>query len=76
MPEDLPTEVSSPPVHRKPLPTPRAVARTNARTAPHDPDVLREELERHQWRRADVARALGISRSTLWRRMREAGLSK
>ena len=31
-------------------------------------------LESHQWRRVDTARALGISRATLWRRMRDAGL--
>jgi transcriptional regulator with GAF, ATPase, and Fis domain len=37
-------------------------------------EVLRRALERHQWRRADAARGLGVSRTTLWRWMRETGL--
>lgn len=35
---------------------------------------LREVLDASQWRRSDAARSRGISRSTLWRKMREAGL--
>ncbi|MCC7143456.1 MAG: sigma 54-interacting transcriptional regulator [Candidatus Eisenbacteria bacterium] len=39
------------------------------------PDVaLRRALEQHHWNRESAARALGISRTTLWRRMREAGV--
>jgi PAS domain S-box-containing protein len=40
------------------------------------PEVRRllEVLDAHGWRRDDTARALGISRSTLWRRMKEYGL--
>ena len=37
-------------------------------------DRLRETLEATHWRRAEAAHALGISRITLWRRMRDAGL--
>jgi transcriptional regulator with PAS, ATPase and Fis domain len=33
-----------------------------------------EALNRHGWRRAAAAEALGISRSTLWRKMRELGI--
>jgi DNA-binding NtrC family response regulator len=39
-------------------------------------DRLRAVLETHRWRRLAAARALGISRATLWRRMREAGLQR
>ncbi len=39
-------------------------------------EPLLEALKKHHWRRADTARALGLSRSTLWRRMRELHLVK
>ena len=35
---------------------------------------LQSVLEEHHWRRSEAARALGISRTTLWRMMREAGI--
>lgn len=35
---------------------------------------LRRVLDAVHWRRDEAARVLGISRTTLWRRMREAGL--
>jgi DNA-binding NtrC family response regulator len=35
---------------------------------------LRASLEAHRWNRVATARALGMSRSTLWRRMRALGL--
>jgi transcriptional regulator of acetoin/glycerol metabolism len=35
---------------------------------------IRAALEAHQWRRAEAAAALGMSRTTLWRKMREYGL--
>jgi DNA-binding NtrC family response regulator len=37
-------------------------------------DVLRRLLDRHRWRRSSAASELGISRVTLWRRMRKLGL--
>ena len=49
--------------------------------APADAEPLDERgriqaaLEAHRWRRAATAEALGISRATLWRKMREFGLS-
>ena len=47
-----------------------------ASSAGGDPEAMRflEALEKHHWKRADAARALGLSRSTLWRRMRELQL--
>jgi DNA-binding NtrC family response regulator len=39
-----------------------------------DRDELRSALETHRWRRRETARALGISRTSLWRRMKEHGM--
>jgi DNA-binding NtrC family response regulator len=36
--------------------------------------ALKLALERHHWRREDTAKSLGLSRSTLWRKMRELHL--
>lgn len=63
-PEDLPAEI---------LGSPAAIV------PPREPGVsesqrLRIALESHRWRREDTARSLGISRATLWRKMREFGL--
>jgi DNA-binding NtrC family response regulator len=74
-PEDLPPELlpahspagSSAPAH--------AAGVTIDRPGAHGERALIEAaLQAHQWCRADTARALGLSRSTLWRRMRELGL--
>jgi transcriptional regulator with PAS, ATPase and Fis domain len=35
---------------------------------------IRKALDEHHWRRADAARALNISRTTLWRRMQALGI--
>ncbi len=73
LPEDLPVEVQQPP-------DPEGAATNGPRASipevatRSDAERLRRALELHRWRRADAARALGISRATLWRRMREAGL--
>jgi transcriptional regulator with PAS, ATPase and Fis domain len=36
--------------------------------------AVRTVLDQHQWNRASAAQALGVSRTTLWRRMRELRL--
>jgi transcriptional regulator with PAS, ATPase and Fis domain len=37
---------------------------------------IRAALDSHHWRRGEAAEALGMSRTTLWRKMREHGLLK
>ena len=44
-------------------------------SAPNGNNEIREALEQNRWRRKAAARALGISRTTLWRKMRDAGLT-
>jgi transcriptional regulator with GAF, ATPase, and Fis domain len=38
-------------------------------------EQLRRALDLHNWRRTEAARALGMSRTTLWRKMRELGFA-
>ena len=73
--EDLPAELQ-PSAIESPKETTSAPRPATAAAVPVlDAAHLRRALETHRWRRLDAARALGISRATLWRRMREAGLS-
>jgi transcriptional regulator with GAF, ATPase, and Fis domain len=45
-----------------------------ARSRHRDPAAILDALEAHSWNRIAAARALGMSRSTLWRRMRALGI--
>jgi DNA-binding NtrC family response regulator len=83
-PEDLPPEIQEgaqrgPDEERHGAPLRRALPRA-ARPPERDAqpeaarDALTRALEAHRWNRVDTARALGVSRSTLWRRMRELGV--
>jgi DNA-binding NtrC family response regulator len=82
LPEDLPEEIVQaahtahgtypPPLPLAcPLPSP-----THEPVSASDSEVkqLLATLEANRWRRAETAKALGLSRSTLWRRMRELNL--
>jgi len=40
----------------------------------NEAEKIRLALETHRWRRDAAARSLGISRATLWRKMRSIGL--
>ena len=85
-PEDLPPEIGASaaaraePVAAHPLaPSPATAALLAAAAArrvdPHEERAsLQAALDAHRWNRADTAKALGLSRSTLWRRMRALGL--
>ncbi|HVR38321.1 MAG TPA: sigma-54 dependent transcriptional regulator, partial [Thermoanaerobaculia bacterium] len=63
-PEDLPAELAGEP----------AAAAAVEIEEQSELQRLRAALESNRWRREDTARTLGISRATLWRRMREFGL--
>jgi transcriptional regulator with PAS, ATPase and Fis domain len=70
-PEDLPLEVVEPaPAPRIKISAPAA----NGHPPANEAEIIRAALEEHRWQREATARALGISRTTLWRKMREAGL--
>ncbi len=72
LPPEVQTAVSSPGAGSSPQP--------GARRSPASPirsderEHLQAVLHAHQWRRQDAAQALGVSRCTLWRKMRELGL--
>jgi DNA-binding NtrC family response regulator len=76
-PEDLPPEVrtNASPRGAEERRPPEERARPPAAGEPDgELAALRTALEAHRWNRVATARALGVSRSTLWRRMRALGL--
>ena len=60
------------------VPAPAVVAAAIPATPAQEEEAhrVRSALETHRWRREEAARALGVSRTTLWRKMRELGLSR
>jgi DNA-binding NtrC family response regulator len=84
LPEDLPESAGGSRLSRSdekiegtPVATVSATAAPSPTVTPASRELgqLQAALAAHRWRRSDTARALGISRSTLWRKMREAGLA-
>lgn len=79
LPEDLPEEVKRPggEVHAPISSPPEDRADRRASNSPEEleADRLRAVLDAHQWKREQAAKTLGISRATLWRRMRELHLA-
>jgi len=79
LPEDLPEDLrqTSAPSERASLnPTPvRSPESVPIGTENEEALRLRDVLDAHHWKRAEAAQALGLSRSTLWRRMRELHLA-
>lgn len=78
LPDDLPLEIriaagaardASSANARENLPATNAACGCNIES-----ERLLEALNRHRWKRAEAAKELGLSRSTLWRRMRELRL--
>lgn len=78
-PEDLPVEIVELTTARMARPATQVAVRTTwlhpSGQAQGEIEALRAALDRHHWQREATARALGISRTTLWRKMREAGLA-
>lgn len=78
LPDHLPALAMLDPVstdaHQFPDLAPPAPASGAAGVVSGPTDTLRNVLDAHQWRRDTTAQALGVSRITLWRRMRKAGL--
>ena len=76
LPEDLPHEIRHP---RSASAEARSNSdRSSAATLPLpafnpqlEAEQLRASLEKHHWKRSETAKSLGLSRSTLWRRMKE-----
>lgn len=82
LPEDLPASVlegnkipMASPEPAFPVSGPEAGSGKPAAAGNSEAARLRAALDAHRWRRDATARALGISRSTLWRKMREHKLA-
>jgi DNA-binding NtrC family response regulator len=80
LPEDLPGEIASPQETREqgveaPRPGRKDHAGDLATTDAADLARIRDALQASRWRRHEAARRLGMSRTTLWRRMRDLRLA-
>jgi len=78
LPDDLFSKgaPSEPPAASGDPDTPAANPRIQPFRLPEDDEarVIREALEAHRWNRTETAKALGIGRNTLWRKMKKYGM--
>jgi len=80
LPEDLPAEIRLSTSAPRPFAAERT-APTQSESGQHvqrpaEADRLVAALDAHRWSRSHAAKALGLSRSTLWRKMRELHLTE
>ncbi|MFN8095633.1 MAG: sigma-54 dependent transcriptional regulator [Vicinamibacteria bacterium] len=81
LPEDLPAEVAAGPTWSAQPALLSESSGPDTAWGPRDPGGaldaarIRAALEACRWRRHEAARSLGVSRTTLWRRMRELNLA-
>jgi transcriptional regulator of acetoin/glycerol metabolism len=78
LPEDLPSEIKrTPPGGFEAITASPRLGSERGGMSVEEIEVerLRSVLDAHQWKREQAAKALGISRATLWRRMRELHLA-
>jgi DNA-binding NtrC family response regulator len=77
LPDDLPQEVLHLPTEHTATDTaPGRMLFASVHSDQESPESMRiiAVLEKHHWKKADAAKELGLSRSTLWRKMRELKL--
>jgi DNA-binding NtrC family response regulator len=81
LPEDLPEEVRRPRPNQEQEVRPHEIIAEHANrehsSVPTDPEFTRlvSALHATHWRREETAKALGLSRTTLWRKMKEFKLA-
>ncbi len=78
-PEDLPSEVlggEAPGSWREPPSEQEDARASSGRREPPARDLLLATLQAHRWHIGDTSRALAVSRSTLWRWMRERRVAR
>jgi DNA-binding NtrC family response regulator len=66
------------PVREGPQPRPGTIDIVTLKQAKTEPEkrLILQALEAHQWNRQETAKALGINRTTLYKKMRRYGLDK
>jgi transcriptional regulator with PAS, ATPase and Fis domain len=73
--EDLPPEIATALGAKAEGPAPDEAPAKEAVADPDEAGRLRAALENHRWHHARAAAELGISRTTLWRKLRAHGIS-